>query len=81
MIIFLSLLVIVQAQQIAYKVSRDRKTWSESLQVCEDWGGSLVSIHDANENVRIAKLMENGMYWIGLSEMYGEGKWSWSDSS
>ncbi|XP_070767551.1 C-type lectin domain family 4 member E-like [Enoplosus armatus] len=67
-------------------LSTDKQTWSNSTDKCAEIGGHLAILttreqHEAveKEGRRIGGLYTN--YWIGLSDIEGEGEWKWVNGS
>ncbi|KAM4539910.1 lactose-binding lectin l-2-like [Odontesthes bonariensis] len=61
-------------------------TWAEAELQCVAQGANLVSIHSVQEDDFVKLLIKNfdhneGLTWIGLSDLHYEGKWMWSDGS
>ncbi len=55
-------------------------TWLEAKNFCENKGGHLVTILDANEQNLVASLLSECtkyVYYIGLSDEAEEGVWKW----
>ncbi|KAG7177914.1 macrophage mannose receptor 1-like isoform X1 [Homarus americanus] len=56
--------------------------WTELTAVCQDLGGELVDLHDANLLAYIVEhLYETGRsdvsYWVGATDQAVEGQWNW----
>ena len=51
-----------------YTVHGDKKTWADAKAACEADGQILAVIHSDDEEEDIIDLLEDGWYWIGLSE-------------
>ncbi|MBS0209702.1 MAG: protein kinase [Planctomycetes bacterium] len=72
-----------------YKVYRSGVTWKQAAQFCEEIGGNLVIIDNADENQRVAQLIvasakgkeERGITWLGLTDEAKEGEWRWVDGT
>ncbi|RXN07832.1 CD209 antigen-like protein [Labeo rohita] len=63
-------------------MSSDAKTWSESRQYCKEQGGDLVIIKtEIKQNYLSSYISGNARVWIGLSDIYQEGKMEWVDTS
>ena len=65
----------------AYAISNDMQTWEEAERICEDMGGHLVVIDDAEENAYIRDLAieagKEGYVAIGFTDEENEGRWKW----
>ena len=62
----------------AYRVIDESATWIEAYAACEELGGHLATITDAEEQRIITALMENAeqmIYWIGGIKT--DGEWHW----
>lgn len=67
-----------------YKVFPDKLTWQQAKAKCEEMGGHLVVVHDANEEAFIKNLAANaglGNVWLGASDQAQEGRWVWVDGT
>ncbi|XP_075306025.1 lactose-binding lectin l-2-like [Odontesthes bonariensis] len=69
-----------------YKYISTDMTWAEAELQCVAQGANLVSIHSVQEDDFVKLLIKNfdhneGLTWIGLSDLHYEGKWMWSDGS
>lgn len=64
-----------------YSVYDIKTTWSDAKQFCENIGGHLVTINDANENDYVVSLARDRgtlpAYYIGASDAKSEGVWKW----
>ncbi|XP_022109148.1 macrophage mannose receptor 1-like [Acanthaster planci] len=64
---------------------QERRDWNQAEEYCHQKGGHLVSIHSADENNYILRLIGDNLvgqsYWIGLREYAVEGDYKWSDGS
>ncbi|KAI7811066.1 putative C-type lectin domain family 4 member E [Triplophysa rosa] len=63
-----------------YHFSDERKSWSESRQVCMDRGGDLVVINNVEEQRFLSSVIKENT-WIGLSDIKMEGFMKWVDNS
>ncbi|GFO41918.1 macrophage mannose receptor 1 [Plakobranchus ocellatus] len=61
----------------------DSKTWADARTVCQQDGGDLVTIRDANMNqfVEAQRKSKGGSYWIGLHDLNKEGDFGWLDET
>ena len=60
------------------------QSWHESLAECERLSnnqGSLASIHSGHEMNHLSRVLNSNETWIGLNDIDGEGKFSWTDDS
>ncbi|KAM7411148.1 hypothetical protein PAMA_021230 [Pampus argenteus] len=62
------------------------KAWTDAEHTCISVGGNLASIHNADENVFLARLIERVSgrrlhTWVGGYDAVKEGTWQWSDGS
>lgn len=62
---------------LCYKVNDYLMKFGEAADICEYWGGSLVSIHSLQENMIIGNGPETRL--IGLKEQ--SGQFHWNDGS
>ncbi|KAI9537822.1 hypothetical protein NQZ68_022484 [Dissostichus eleginoides] len=67
-----------------YKYIATQTTWAGAELQCLSQGGNLVSIHSRAEEDFVRLLIKSsdpaqGATWIGLSDIYEEGRWIWSD--
>ncbi|MBQ4284711.1 MAG: cellulose binding domain-containing protein [Lachnospira sp.] len=72
-------------QNHAYAVSDEMVTWTEAREICEEMGGHLVVIDDAEENEYIKELLiaegKDGYVSIGYTDEVNEGRWQWVNGS
>ncbi|MBQ4284009.1 MAG: cellulose binding domain-containing protein, partial [Lachnospira sp.] len=72
-------------QNHAYAVSDTQVTWEEARKLCEDMGGHLIVIDDAEENEYIRNLLitegKDGYVSIGYTDEVNEGRWQWVNGS
>ncbi|XP_012734334.1 galactose-specific lectin nattectin [Fundulus heteroclitus] len=69
-----------------YKYFGSKMTWGEAELQCVSEGANLVSIHSLGEHEFVNLLIQNfdpslTWTWIGLTDLYKEGAWVWSDGS
>ena len=62
-------------------VHKDRKSWSGAKASCESYGRTLAVIHSAEEEQLLINQLDDGWYWIGLSETCRLGTYAWTDGS
>lgn len=71
-------------QNSCFKLFSEYKTWISAQNSCERINSSLVSIHSAEENAEVHKLVvkNKGPVWIGLTNLYSIGlSYEWVDGS
>ncbi|CAJ0585556.1 unnamed protein product, partial [Mesorhabditis spiculigera] len=58
-------------------------TFTGAETICESYGGSLISIHNAFENSLISAYQQtaNRFFWLGLRRQMPAPVWAWSDNS
>uniref|UniRef100_A0A7S1KU08 C-type lectin domain-containing protein n=1 Tax=Percolomonas cosmopolitus TaxID=63605 RepID=A0A7S1KU08_9EUKA len=61
-----------------YKLFTEPVSWKDAQQRCAVWGGSLSSIHSAQEN-DFVKSFSQHPFWIGYNNL--QGTWQWCDST
>jgi hypothetical protein len=77
-----------------YKVVQEPSSWHDARQKCEDAGGRLVIVNDAEEQAFLVALLgrsglpvdnqQNRDYaavWVGASDEVQEGNWLWVDGT
>ena len=63
-----------------YKAFLDtNSTWWEAKFACDDIGGELVVISDAKENEFVRKLAKDNLIWLGGTDEFEEGVWTWDN--
>ena len=63
-----------------YKAFLDtNSTWWEAKFACEDIGGALVVIGTAQENEFVRRLAKKHLIWLGGTDEFEEGKWTWDN--
>ena len=63
-----------------YEVYNDRVDWQTAQRICVQKGGHLITIGNEEENSTVSaqiKGTSSERYWIGLTDIELEGKWSW----
>ena len=80
----------------AYKVFKDRLSWTDAKQKCEQMGGHLVTISSPSEQAFVVECLkksgvdvdkQDGLlswaerFWAGGTDENIEGKWRWIDGS
>lgn len=67
-----------------YQLIKEKKTWSQASEFCQNWGGDLVGINSATENEKVMNLLPKDskeVLWIGFNERAQEGDWVNADGS
>ena len=63
-----------------YKAFLDtNSTWWEAKFACDDIGGELVVISTAEENEFVRRLAKNNLIWLGGTDEFEEGIWTWDN--
>ena len=62
------------------------RSWPEARAFCQEYGGDLVQIESAEENVRVAEMLvrrfqEPSRAWMGYTDVDEEGIFSWVDGN
>ncbi|KAG9356089.1 hypothetical protein JZ751_000933, partial [Albula glossodonta] len=62
------------------------KDWAAAEKTCRDNGGTLASVHSAEEHESVKQAYRalsgrDDSFWVGLSDCQKEGLWLWSDGS
>ncbi|NXO51727.1 CL17A protein, partial [Aramus guarauna] len=69
-----------QFAKTCYFFSTTNKPWLAAKDSCGDFNAHLVVINSEQENKFLANhIMENRVFWLGLTDMYKEGDWQWTD--
>ena len=56
--------------------------WFEAVQYCGEWGGSMVSIKDENQEKAAMDILDNKeVYWLGLRHKQELSQQMWVDGS
>ncbi|XP_039769071.1 lymphocyte antigen 75 [Ornithorhynchus anatinus] len=67
-----------------YSVVAKRLSWYKALQICQQNGGDLASVHDKNGSLFLEDIVRRDGFplWVGLSSHDGTGSnFEWSDGS
>ncbi|XP_008296438.1 galactose-specific lectin nattectin-like [Stegastes partitus] len=69
-----------------YKYLASPMSWADAQLHCMSLRANLVSIHSQQEQNFVNSLIRNfdpavRFTWIGLNDIYKEGRWMWSDAS
>nr|UMK70484.1 C-type lectin 12 [Bitis atropos]UMK70486.1 C-type lectin 14 [Bitis atropos]UMK70487.1 C-type lectin 15 [Bitis atropos] len=73
--------------QHCYKVFDEPKSWADAEKFCTEQakGGHLVSFHSKKEADFVFKLtsqtLESEILWMGLSKIWNECNWAWSNGA
>uniref|UniRef100_F6TGD6 C-type mannose receptor 2 n=1 Tax=Ciona intestinalis TaxID=7719 RepID=F6TGD6_CIOIN len=62
----------------------DRLNWTDARDDCMSLGGNLLSIVNAQQQAFITSRLFNvsvGAMWVGLNDMFGEGRFLWRDGT
>ncbi len=63
-----------------YKAFLDtNSTWWEAKFACEDIGGALVVVATKQENEFVRRMVKGKLIWLGGSDEFEEGKWTWDN--
>jgi len=70
---------VVEYNNHYYAVFDTFKKWDEAKQICEAFGGHLVTVTDADEQTFITELVNKSgkVCWLGASDNEEEGVWKW----
>ncbi|NWS50791.1 CL17A protein, partial [Probosciger aterrimus] len=72
----------LQFARTCYFFSSSTKSWSEAKEFCGDHDAHLASVSSEQENKFLANhIMENRIFWLGLSDSSWESHWQWEDGS
>ena len=61
-----------------YYCSLSPATWTNASNACSAWGGNLATINSAGENSFLASKLQASSAYIGLSDAWSEGNFTWS---
>ncbi|XP_036156994.1 C-type lectin domain family 6 member A-like isoform X3 [Myotis myotis] len=65
-----------------YFISKEGNFWSKSEQNCVRMGAHLVVLNTkAEQNFIVQQLNESLSYFLGLSDLQGNGNWQWIDQT
>ncbi|XP_076006194.1 ladderlectin-like [Genypterus blacodes] len=69
-----------------YKFIATKKNWADAELFCVSEKANLVSVHSPEEFAFVQRLIANtdpgqDPSWIGLTDIYKQGAWMWSDGS
>ncbi|XP_033927888.1 CD209 antigen-like protein C isoform X2 [Melopsittacus undulatus] len=72
----------LQFARTCYFFSSTKKSWWEAKEFCGNLNGHLATVSSEQENKFLANhIMENRIFWLGLTDSYREGHWQWEDGS
>jgi len=74
------LVIVGGAEGHAYVLFAKEQTWNQAKENCEDGGGDLTSIEDAETQAALATLMQKAGVeeaWVGGQDRGREGEWLW----
>ncbi|KAM8987166.1 CD209 antigen-like protein 2 [Ara ararauna] len=72
----------LQFARTCYFFSNTTKSWWEAKEFCADFNGHLAIISSEQENKFLANhIMENRVFWLGLTDSDREDHWQWVDGS
>ncbi|GFN83274.1 macrophage mannose receptor 1 [Plakobranchus ocellatus] len=64
-----------------FKTYELKRHWKDARAVCQKDGGDLLTIRDECMTHHLEDKVNDGPYWIGLSDHKEEGTWRWLDES
>ncbi|XP_072704429.1 C-type lectin domain family 4 member G-like [Ciconia boyciana] len=69
-----------QFAKTCYFFSTAVKPWQAAKESCTDFNAHLAIIDTEQENKFLAnQILENRVFWLGLTDMHNEGDWQWVD--
>ena len=71
----------IAGEQYCYKLFVEKRTCPAAQARCKSFGADLASIHSHDEQQFLHKLAEGNRYWIGATDEYSEGVWTWMDGT
>ncbi|CAN0019991.1 unnamed protein product [Bubo scandiacus] len=70
-----------QFAKTCYFFSSTTKTWTAAKDFCANYNAHLAIVNSEQENKFLANhIMDNWVFWLGLTDMHREGSWQWVDS-
>ncbi|NXX14877.1 CL17A protein, partial [Podargus strigoides] len=67
-----------QFSKSCYFFSDTKKSWHGAKDYCSNFNAHLAIVNSEQENKYLANhIMENRVFWLGLTDMYQEGTWQW----
>ncbi|NXT94405.1 C209E protein, partial [Anhinga rufa] len=71
-----------QFNKTCYFFSTAHQSWLDSKDSCATFNAHLAIINSEQENKFLANhIMDNRVFWLGLTDMQKEGEWQWVDGS
>ncbi|KAM4643782.1 C-type lectin domain family 17, member A-like [Amazona ochrocephala] len=72
----------LQFARTCYFFSSATKSWWEAKEFCGHLNGSLATVSSEQEDIFLANhILENRVFWLGLTDSDREGHWQWGDGS
>ncbi|XP_010019953.1 PREDICTED: C-type lectin domain family 17, member A-like, partial [Nestor notabilis] len=72
----------LQFARTCYFFSSSTKSWLAAKDFCGNLNAHLAVVSSEQENKFLANhIMENRVFWLGLTDTYREGQWQWEDGS
>ncbi|XP_008940691.1 PREDICTED: C-type lectin domain family 17, member A-like, partial [Merops nubicus] len=69
-----------QFSKTCYFFSTTTKSWLEAKSSCAEFNAHLPVVDTEQENKFLANhIMENRVFWLGLTDEHSEGAWQWVD--
>ncbi|XP_067324468.1 C-type lectin domain family 4 member F-like [Anolis sagrei] len=65
----------------AYFFLQEAKTWADAEQSCQSRGAHLTSVTSQGEMKHLAQQSGGQTFWIGLTDQYKKGNWTWADGT
>lgn len=59
---------------VVYNISL---SWNSAEELCKRLGGKLAEIGDSTVNQHIMSILMEGTYWLGGTDVFSEGEWTW----
>lgn len=63
-----------------YNFTHERMSWNDASEFCDNWGGNLASVKNAEEMAKLKEMIKIDPLepvWIGATDADEEGKWTW----
>uniref|UniRef100_A0A8B9LZ89 C-type lectin domain-containing protein n=1 Tax=Accipiter nisus TaxID=211598 RepID=A0A8B9LZ89_9AVES len=71
-----------QFDKTCYFFSSTTKPWLGAKEFCANFNSHLAIVNTEQENKFLANhIMDNRVFWLGLTDMHTEGNWQWVDGS
>ncbi|NWZ60463.1 CL17A protein, partial [Haliaeetus albicilla] len=69
-----------QFDKTCYFFSSTTKPWLAAKEFCANFSSHLAIVNTEQENKFLANhIMDNRVFWLGLTDMHTEGNWQWVD--